>query len=144
MKVLLNAFSHQLLAIQGIHKAGIIHRDLKPDNILFSEDGHLIVADFGVAHAFDVNDGSDDFMEDEFPLWAEMKCLGGDQFPLLTASADNPHSVSRFAGTAYYSAPEVQLSQQYSYGVDYYSMAILYHEMVTGWVSNSYCYMSNS
>jgi serine/threonine protein kinase len=68
---LFNASSPQLSVIQGIHKAGITHRDLKPDNILFGEDGHFIVADFGVAHAFD----SDDFMEDEFPLLSPWRTL---------------------------------------------------------------------
>ncbi|XP_057429715.1 serine/threonine/tyrosine-protein kinase HT1-like [Lotus japonicus] len=35
--------------MEYIHSQGVIHRDLKPENVLISEEGHLKIADFGIA-----------------------------------------------------------------------------------------------
>ena len=38
-----------LLAIEYIHSLDVIYRDLKPENILICDDGHIKLADFGLA-----------------------------------------------------------------------------------------------
>jgi len=38
-----------VLAIEYIHSLDIIYRDLKPENILINNDGHVKLADFGLA-----------------------------------------------------------------------------------------------
>lgn len=38
-----------LLAIEDLHKRDIIFRDLKPDNVVFDEDGHALLTDFGLS-----------------------------------------------------------------------------------------------
>ncbi len=37
------------LVLQPIHAAGVIHRDLKPGNVMFRDDGSLVLIDFGLA-----------------------------------------------------------------------------------------------
>jgi serine/threonine-protein kinase len=44
-------------ALGSAHKHNVIHRDIKPENILL-EEGHAVVADFGIARAVDVAGGT--------------------------------------------------------------------------------------
>jgi serine/threonine-protein kinase len=42
-------FSALASAIDYAHSRGMVHRDLKPSNIMFTEDGQVVLTDFGIA-----------------------------------------------------------------------------------------------
>ncbi|KAF8177024.1 kinase-like domain-containing protein [Pholiota molesta] len=120
-----------LLAIQCLHKVGIIHRDIKPDNIFLDEEGHLVLADFGLAENIATYEGGEAAMA-QFPSWLEARSQGGDNFPFLWFDEHNPLSMRGAAGTFWYTAPEVFRKERYSFGIDYWSVGVIYHELITG------------
>jgi serine/threonine protein kinase len=103
-----------------MHSRGIIHRDLKPSNILISSSGHLTIADFGLSHAFPSIDLSR-------PLHAPTG-LGYE----FIAALNGPYLTNDTVGTANYSAPEVFVANDYSFGVDFWSLGVVMYEVLFG------------
>lgn len=91
-------------ALDYAHRKGVIHRDIKPENILL-EDGHAIVADFGIARAV-----------------SSMGDAGGS----LTKTGMS-------LGTPTYMSPEQAFAERDIDGrSDLYSLACVLYEMLVG------------
>jgi serine/threonine protein kinase len=70
-----------LAALRAAHRAGVRHRDVKPSNVLLSDDGRVVLTDFGIAAIEEEGDttssglllGSPQFMAPERALRGESR-----------------------------------------------------------------------
>jgi serine/threonine-protein kinase len=89
-------------ALAHAHRAGIVHRDVKPENILLTEDGVPMLADFGIALHIDKHSGEH-----------------------LT---EQGHHV----GTPLYMAPEQAMAERAGPQADQFALAAVCYEMLAG------------
>uniref|UniRef100_K3X895 Protein kinase domain-containing protein n=1 Tax=Globisporangium ultimum (strain ATCC 200006 / CBS 805.95 / DAOM BR144) TaxID=431595 RepID=K3X895_GLOUD len=112
------------LALNHMHELGLIYRDLKPGNVLLGEDGHVILADMGLAAGFD-------------PTLLKKDENSSKYIPV------NPKLTRRktTVGTRGYMAPEiisgklVKRDQRpgYTFAVDYWSLGVTIFELMCGY-----------
>ena len=108
-----------ILAVESIHKLNCIHRDIKPDNILIDKNGHIKLSDFGLAKI------SDNFVQSQ----------------INNNNINNKYNKKRpthqknysCVGTAYYVAPEVLKKTGYSEDIDWWSVGVIFFEMLVGY-----------
>lgn len=74
-------FSAILDGVEVIHNSGILHNDLKPDNIVWRDDGSVVITDFGAARDFRSRQSPSGTAAASCYLPPEQQGLGGRQGP---------------------------------------------------------------
>ncbi|NNE74573.1 MAG: serine/threonine protein kinase, partial [Acidimicrobiales bacterium] len=93
-------------ALSFAHRNGLVHRDIKPGNVLVAPDGHVKVADFGIATA-----------------------IAG---PAGEAADDDLTRTGMVMGTATYFSPEQAQGKAVDPRSDLYSLGVVLYEMLVG------------
>lgn len=114
-----------IMAVESVHKLNYIHRDLKPDNILIGLDGHLKLADFGLCKCSDLSYAN--------PFENLTKLEEDHSVKVAARHERNRKLLFSTVGTPDYIAPEVFSRGGYDERVDWWSLGVIFFEMVVGY-----------
>ena len=140
--------AEMILAVDSVHKLNCIHRDLKPDNILIDKNGHIQLSDFGLAKIADKtffpitqkdNVGPQKLVNNAFDSITSANTNYSNNAPtqnIRNANGLRPRRNRLIAystvGTPDYIAPEVFSQNGYGEEADWWSIGVMFFEMVVG------------
>ena len=132
---LVRFFAAEIINIlEYIHSKGVCHRDLKPANLLFDDNNHLKLVDFGCSKISEIKP----VKRVRQSICLEIDAEQNPPDPIdqnLQKSQNTPVSQQKrgtIVGTEDYIAPEVLSQDESSYPADLWSLGVIIYMMISG------------
>eukprot|EP00850_Spirogloea_muscicola_P022429 SM000294S10821 [mRNA] locus=s294:44436:49197:- [translate_table: standard] len=120
--------SEVLTALEYLHCQGVVYRDLKPENVLLTDDGHVLLTDFDLSLLASAN-----------PMVVRRGGGAKKKKSKRPSEEDKPDFIAEpvvtsnsFVGTEEYIAPEIINGGGHSSAVDWWAFGIFLYEMIYG------------
>ncbi|KAJ7778524.1 kinase-like domain-containing protein, partial [Mycena metata] len=104
-----------VVAVQALHDLKVVHRDIKPANVFVTQDGNVVLGDFGLAKCFASSLTNDSKEPTEVSFDDDMSCMTRER-----------------CGTLHWMSPAQYDGTPYSFNADVWSLGILMFQMSTG------------
>eukprot|EP01102_Stenamoeba_stenopodia_P020052 TRINITY_DN7698_c0_g1_i1.p1 TRINITY_DN7698_c0_g1~~TRINITY_DN7698_c0_g1_i1.p1 ORF type:complete len:845 (+),score=132.99 TRINITY_DN7698_c0_g1_i1:220-2754(+) len=125
--------AEMILAVESLHKLGYIHRDLKPENFLIDKQGHIKLTDFGLSKLCDVSER----YRNSIVTVRSRPTITGSRINFKELRSNflqrvQPSRCYSLVGSPFYIAIEVIQELGYTFTADWWSLGVIYYEMLTG------------
>ena len=110
--------------LEYLHLHKVVHRDIKPENLLLTNDDHIKIGDFGVAHLFETCSNAQKTLMDALPQTTR---------PLNRITRTQTGLLDNTAGSMYFYPPESTTERAYNtYAADIWAVGVTLYIMVVG------------
>lgn len=127
-----SSFAQLAEGLFALHSAGKLHRDIKPSNVMVTNDGHVVLLDFGLVAQMEQTGTSDAGGQTEPDEQIDLDAIPDAESAKAESAGIYQTLAESVSGTPAFMAPEQAIRRPLSEASDWYAVGVMLFKALTG------------